>query len=44
MDDEVGKAGYTWRQIEKLAQNRVRWIAASTELYFTGRERIKSSW
>ena len=28
-EDEAGKAGYTWRQIEKLTQNRTRWQAAS---------------
>jgi len=27
VDDEVGKAGYTWWQIEKVAQNRTRWRA-----------------
>ena len=29
VDNKVGKAGYTWRQIEKLAQNRTRWRAFS---------------
>jgi len=32
VDDEAGKAGYTWRQIKKLAQNRMRWWAFSMDL------------
>ncbi|KAL9978171.1 hypothetical protein ACROYT_G015662 [Oculina patagonica] len=27
VDDEASKAGYTWRQIERIAQNRTRWRA-----------------
>ena len=37
VDDEVGKAGYTWRELETLAQNRSGWRAAvSMDLCFTG--------
>ena len=32
MDDEVGKVSYTWRQIEKLAQNRTKWPVVSMHL------------
>ena len=40
VDDEVGKAGYTWRGLEKLAQNRSRWRdAVSMDLCSTGRNR-----
>ena len=47
VDDEVGKAGYTWRELEKLAHNRSRWRAAvSMDPCSTGssREYVKSSW
>ena len=40
VDDEVGKAGYTWSELEKLAQNRSRWRAAvSMDLCSTGSSR-----
>ena len=40
VDDEVGKAGYTWRELEKLTQNRSRWrAAASMDLCSTGSSR-----
>ena len=40
IDDEVGKAGYTWRELETLAQERSRWRAAvSMDLCSTGSSR-----
>jgi len=34
-EDEGDMAGYTWRQIERLAQNRRRWQAFSMDLCST---------
>jgi len=31
--NEVSKAGYTWKEIKKLAQNRTRWKAVSMDLH-----------
>ena len=39
VDDEVDKAGYTWGELEMLAQNRLRWWAVSMDLCFTGSSR-----
>ena len=39
VDDEVGKAGYTWRKLETLAQNRLRWRAVSMDPCSTGSSR-----
>ena len=39
VDVEVGKAGYTWRELETLAQNRLRWRAVSMDLCSTGSSR-----
>ena len=36
VDDEASKAGYTWRQLEKIAQSRPRWRAVSIGLCSTG--------
>ncbi|KAL9968988.1 hypothetical protein ACROYT_G021142 [Oculina patagonica] len=40
VDDEASKAGYTWTQIERIAQNRTRWRAVvSVDLCSMGSER-----
>ena len=39
VDDEVGKSGYTWRELETLAQNRLRWQVVFMKLCFTGSSR-----
>ena len=41
VDNDASKAGYTWKKIEKLAQNRRRWRAVSMDL-FSGSERGKA--
>ncbi|KAL9987664.1 hypothetical protein ACROYT_G002008 [Oculina patagonica] len=44
IDDEASKAGYTWTQIERIAQNRTRWRAVvSVDLCSMGSERMKHS-
>jgi len=41
VDDEASKAGYTWWQLERIAQNRPRWRAmVSVDLCSTGSERV----
>ena len=41
VDDEASKAGYTWWQLEKIAQNRPRWRAmVSVDLCSTGSKRV----
>ncbi len=41
VDDEASKAGYTWRQLERISQNRQRWRAmVSVDLCSTGSERV----
>ncbi|KAL9956069.1 hypothetical protein ACROYT_G037490 [Oculina patagonica] len=41
VDDEASKAGYTWTQIERIAQNRTRWRAVvSVDLCSMGSERV----
>ena len=39
VDNEAAKAGYTWKEIEKLARDRGRWRAVSLDLCSTGSER-----
>ena len=41
VDDEASKAGYTWWQLERIAQNRPRWQAmVSVDICSTGSERV----
>ena len=39
VDNEVSKVGYSWKEIQKLTQNRRRWLEVSMDLSSKGSER-----